>query len=46
MSDIFAEGVPDEEVPCPDCEGQGAGTDWEGYQWECETCDGTGLVEP
>jgi DnaJ-class molecular chaperone len=43
---LFIRDTKDNEIECHDCEGQGCGTDWEGYQWECETCDGTGLVQP
>lgn len=31
---------------CPDCEGEGQWEDWDGEVEECETCHGTGEVDP
>lgn len=31
---------------CPDCEGEGQWEDWDGEVEECETCHGTGEVNP
>jgi DnaJ-class molecular chaperone len=36
----------EDEIPCPKCDGMGAGTDFEGDQWECTECDGTGFIAP
>jgi DnaJ-class molecular chaperone len=36
----------EDQIPCLECEGQGAGTDFNGDQWECTECEGTGFIAP
>ena len=36
----------EDQLPCHECDGQGAGIDIDGDQWECPECDGTGEIAP